>query len=401
MLKLYNSLSKRVETFKPVSGKNVKMYACGPTVYARPHIGNFRTYVFEDVVKRYLLFLGYSVKHAMNITDFDNTIIREAKKTGIQRARLVKKYERLFLRDVRTLGILPVDAMPRVSGSAERMADAVVRLLRKKMAYKNGKGRVFFDVSKFKSYGKLAGITPKPDMKVTWEEYRPARAGDFLLWDPCRRKAGQCFDSKLGRAHPAWNMHCAVMSLATLGGPIDISMGGKDNLFNHHENTRAVAGALCGREYSKYWMHVRHLIIGGRKMSKRKGNVVLMPDLTGMGYSPKMVRMFLLSKNYMKRLNFSWERMREVKGRHLRMKKAVGKIKRMGGEGSAKFERVAAYAERKFAGAMDGNFNAPKAIGVAEKFVMACAGIALSKKQAAEAIALLEKFDSVLYCLPV
>ena len=240
MLQIYNSLSRRKEVFRPRAGKTVKLYTCGPTVYSRPHIGNFRTYALEDTVKRYLLYLGFRVKHVMNITDFDSTVLREARKTGIPRKLLTKKFEKLFRQDVEKLGIIPAMQYPHVSQYAEKMARRVKALLKNGFAYKEKDGRVFFDVSKYHSYGKLVGRDlSRSSSKVSLEEYKPFRAGDFLLWDPCTHQdLHDSFHTTLGVAHPAWNLQCAVMSTETLGGAIDLAMGGRDNLFNHHENTQ-------------------------------------------------------------------------------------------------------------------------------------------------------------------
>ena len=198
-MKIYNSLSKKAEAFQPRSRGAVKIYTCGPTVYARPHIGNFRTYVFEDAVKRYLLYQGYRVRHVMNITDIDDTVTKEAKKTGMARAALTRKYEKLFRQDASALGIIPASKYPHVSDYVERMAGTVARLMKMGTAYKDGKCRVFFDISKFSSYGKLVGRKIAGSRKVMREEYKPFQAGDFLLWSKCKeKKCEKCFQTKLG-----------------------------------------------------------------------------------------------------------------------------------------------------------------------------------------------------------
>ncbi|MCX6770935.1 MAG: hypothetical protein NTX79_02670 [Candidatus Micrarchaeota archaeon] len=243
MLRIYNSLGRKLEKFVPRSRGCVKIYTCGPTVYARPHIGNFRTYVFEDALKRYFLYQGYRVQHVMNITDIDDTVMKEVRKTHEIRAALTRKYERLFRQDAKLLGITPAAKYPHVSGYVERMTGTVAALLKMGAAYKDGKGRVFFDISKFASYGKLAGRRIKGSGKMMREEYKPFQAGDFLLLKKCTEAhCEKCFKTRRGMCEPAWNVQCATMATAELGNNIDISMGGQDNLFNHHENTRAVAG---------------------------------------------------------------------------------------------------------------------------------------------------------------
>ncbi|VVC01587.1 Cysteine--tRNA ligase [uncultured archaeon] len=402
MLRVFNSLTRRKEAFRPLSGKNARLYTCGPTVYARPHLGNFRTYLYEDVVKRYLAYLGFSVKHAMNITDFDNTVLKEARKTGIPRRKLTRKFERLFRQDLRALGILPADKYPHVSQYADKMEEMVDALVAKGAAYRDKDGRVFFDVSAYPSYGKLVGqkLSSRKG-KITWEEYKPWQAGDFLLWQPCGSNPEKCIRTRKGLARPAWNIQCAAMSTDTLGSQIDIAMGGRDNLFNHHENTRALAGALSGKEYAKYFMHVRHLIIYRKKMSKSKGNAVLLSDIIREEHSPKMVRLLLLSVRYRYRLNYTSAYRERMKRRYLTMKKEIAAIKKAGGKGAEDFDKMLLQAKAGFESSMDDDFDVPAALGAVEKFLARCSSLPISRRQAAQALALLRKFDSVLGFLPL
>ena len=416
-MKIYNSLGRKVEKFIPHSPKAIKIYTCGPTVYARPHLGNFRTYVFEDALKRYLLYQGFRVQHVMNITDIDDTISREVKKTGVPRAALVKKFERLFKQDAAALGIMPAAKYPHVSGYVCNMAGTVERLLKMGAAYKDGRHRIFFDISKFPTYGKLAGRKLGGSRKVMREEYKPFQAGDFLLLGRCPdAECEKCLETRMGMCKPAWNVQCATMATAELGNHIDISMGGQDNLFNHHENTRAIADTLCSCEFSKYYMHVKHLLLDGEKMSKSKGNVVLLPDLLSRGFSAREARMLLMSVHYRRRLDFTWEYARKVKMRSLAIRKAVNALKNArgeetfgseapggtGAEGSWKegFAQFIADARADFEASLDDNMDLPSALAVAEKFARECADADLSKKQAQTALALLRKFDTVLACLP-
>jgi len=404
MLKIYNTLTKKLDIFKPRNGNVVKMYTCGPTVYARPHIGNYRTYVIEDILKRWLVCRGYRVRHAMNITDYDSTIRREMRKTGMGRGKLTAKYERIFLSEMKTLGAMPADFYPHVSEYADQMADAALALIKKGAAYRDGLGRAYFDISKDREYGMLTGtrIRNLAGRKVSMEEYRRFQAGDFLVWEPCRKGSDACIATKLGAAKPPWNMQCAVMSTDCLGYEIDIAAGGWDNRFNHHENTRAVVRALSGKEYAAYWVHLRHLIWNGRKMSKSKGRVVKLPELAARGLEPKAMRMLLLSEKYRRRLNFTWKLAGEVEGRFARMKKGIALIrKKDAAGGTGNFGRMLSLAEREFESAMDDDLDAPRAIASAEKLVAACVAMPLSKKQSGEALALLKKFDFAVACIPL
>ncbi|MCX6772667.1 MAG: class I tRNA ligase family protein [Candidatus Micrarchaeota archaeon] len=403
---LYNTLTKKLDVFKPraANGKTVKMYTCGPTVYARPHIGNYRSYMTEDTLKRWLVYRGYRVKHVMNITDFDHTIIQQVHKTGVPREKMTAASEREFREDLKTLGAIPAEQYPHASKYANRMTKIALQLLKKGIAYRDAKGRIFFDISKYSGYGKLTGSRINNDRKVTLEEYKRFKAGDFLLWKPCRygkHGCGDCIHTQLGMAEPEWNLQCATMSHVCLGEGIDIAMGGWDNRFSHHENTRAVVSALTGKEYAKYWMHLKHLIINGKKMSKRLGNIVRVPELIEYGMEPKAVRMMLLSVHYHHRLNFTWDYAKNAKKRFEKIEKEIAAIKKMHGDGVKSFGSTLAFAKNEFESAMDDDLNAAKAIVAVEKFVERCAELHLSKKQAREAIALLKKFDSVVACIPV
>ena len=364
----------------------------------------------------------------MNITDIDDTVMKETQKTGIARADIAKKYERLFRQDAAALGIMPADKYPHVSDYVERMAATVQKLMKTRAAYKDEKCRVFFDISRFPSYGKLAGVKIRGEKIVIREEYKPFQAGDFLLLSKCREKnCEKCFETNMGKCRPAWNVQCATMATAELGSSIDISVGGQDNLFNHHENTRAIADTLCGHEFSKYYVHVRHLIVDGKKMSKSKGNAVLLPDLLAHGITLREARMLLLSVHYRKRLNFTWKFAKAIKMRSLGMRKAVNALKNAerkqgeaDGAGREGFSEFAADALKEFEASLDDNMDLPSALSVAEKFARECADeicrsthsanarqasrhgdAGLSKKQARAALMLLRKFDSVLACLPL
>ena len=439
MLRIYNSLSRKKERFKPLSGRKVnnprlkawasggmrswrnmhaftrasrrglrarvvvKLYTCGPTVYSRPHLGNYRTYLWEDTLKRYLLYLGYSVKHVMNITDFDKTILRAVKRTGVSREKMTAECEKLFRKDLRALGALPADAYPHVSDYTEKMARKVGELLEKGAAYKDEGGRVFFDISKFKSYGRLAGKRlSNTSRRVLWEEYRPQKAGDFLVWQPCKNPGqGDCFGSSRGPAQPPWNIQCAVMSIDNLGSRIDVAMGGTDNRFNHHENTRAIAWGLSHTEYAKYWVHIRHLTMNGRKMSKSKGNVVLLPDMLRRGFSPKEVRFLLLSRHYRNMMDFTWAGAREGRRRYQELAKGIFALRHAKGEGAENFAALLAGLERGFRSAMDDDLDVPGAIAAVERFLASCKKPGISRAQGRRALALLREFDAVLACLPL
>jgi cysteinyl-tRNA synthetase len=360
----------------------------------------------------------------MNITDYDNSVVKEEKKTRQRWRRFTRRYERLFRQDLSGLNCLPAHAYPHASQFAARMADAAAKLRQKGLAYEDGKGRVFLDISKFPGYGRLAGRRIRGSGRVMREEYKPFQAGDFLLWSSCPKgKCDDCFSTSLGWGVPAWNLQCACMSSELLGGQVDVAMGGIDNRFNHHENTRAVMQGLHGKEYAKYWLHVRHLNINGKKMSKSKGNAVLLPEMARKGFEPRMVRMLLLGAHYRKGMAFSWGNARKVGKRFAKMKRGIDRLREVAsrkapeglegfggsanignvenaGVGRADFERLALRAKVEFEKAMDDDLDAPSAIDAVERFLLRCSQVR-GANQARKALALLEGLDRVLACLPL
>jgi cysteinyl-tRNA synthetase len=359
--------------------------------------------VFEDVVKRYLIYLGYRVLHSMNITDIDETMMKEARKTGMTCQGLAEKYARFFRKDCLDLEIIPPDFEPHASEYARDMIQEAYGMLERGMAYKV-RNNVYFRLSAFPQYGELSGKRIGPDGKrVVKEEYKRNEAGDFLLLRPCSRTCNLCLRGRGMHMIPAWNAQCAAMSMKTLGGRADISMGGEDNAFNHHENTRAVASSILGAESSKYWMHTAHLTMRGIKMSKSKRNAVYLHDLQELGFPARGVRMFFLSEHYRKRLDFTPDKMRAARESYACLRDSIAKIRRADGSGAAGFGRMAETARLDFEKAMDNDFDTKGALRVATEFTSDCAKLAekgqLSAKDAKNAIALVEKFDSVLACL--
>ncbi|MBS3069263.1 cysteine--tRNA ligase [Candidatus Micrarchaeota archaeon] len=368
-MKLFNTYSRSKERFLP-KGKTVGFYTCGPTVYAPPHIGNYRTYVWEDVIRRYLGHCGWKIRHVMNITDLDDIVLREAKKKGVGWKRLARKYEKVFLKEKRSLGCLDAQAYPRASEHVLGMARLAQKLLRKGHAYKDEKGDVYFDISKFGLYGKLSHFSPvmKAKKKISRQDYWQHEAGDFILWIKCRANgSGACWNTPLGYGRPAWNIECPAMSMKYLGEEFDIHMGGTDNVFSHHENEIAVAKCATGKGFVRYWMHVKHLLLNGKKMSKSKGNVIVLADLLQRGYSAREVRAALLSVHYRRRMNFTLARMERIAQYVRRVGTALRRVEKAAQKGAyAENARELAAAKRKgkdalecFEYNMNDDFNAP------------------------------------------
>lgn len=328
MIKLFNTLSGKVEAFHPLQEGKVKLYTCGPTVYDYPHIGNHRAYMFEDLLKRFLIFMGYKVIHVMNITDIDDKTIRGANEKGVPLSDYTKTYIQAFFEDIETLNILKADHYPRATENIQEMAEMVKGLLEKGYAYEKD-GSYYFNISKFQDYGKLANIDLKElktGIRIDSDEYEKESVHDFALWKA--RKEGEPFwETVLGPGRPGWHIECSVMSAKYLGDTFDIHCGGVDNIFPHHENEIAQSQAYSGKKFVNYWLHCQHLIRDGEKMSKSKGNIITPKELIeDQGADPMAIRLLLLSTHYRKMLNFTIEALNQTKSSLDRINEFVDKL---------------------------------------------------------------------------
>jgi cysteinyl-tRNA synthetase len=307
-MKFFNTLSGKKEIFKSIRPKKVKLYTCGPTVYDYAHIGNFRAYIFEDLLKRTLIFMDYEVKHVMNITDVDDKTIKKAQSEGKSLREVTDKFIEAFFEDIDTLNISRADHYPRATKHIKEMADMVKVLVQKGYGYKKN-GSYYFDISKFKEYGKLAKINRnelRAGERIESDEYDKKNAQDFALWK--EKKPGEPYwESEIGPGRPGWHIECSVMSTKYLGQPFDIHCGGVDNIFPHHENEIAQSESFADKKFVNYWLHCHHLIVNGSKMSKSKGNYYTLRDLIKKGIDPMVIRYLLISTHYRKTLNFSFE----------------------------------------------------------------------------------------------
>jgi len=308
MIRFFNTLSGQLETFVSLVPGEVRMYTCGPTVYDYAHIGNFRAYIFEDLLKRFLLYSGFRVIHVMNITDVDDKTIRNSQALGISLSDYTNKYTEAFFEDIKTLNILPADFYPRATEHVPEMVKLIKTLLDKGFAYEKD-GSIYFSLARFPRYGQLAKIKPeelKTGHRVESDEYEKEMAHDFVLWK--KRKEGEPYwETELGPGRPGWHIECSAMSMKYLGETFDIHCGGVDNIFPHHENEIAQSEAATGKPFVRYWLHCHHLIVEGEKMSKSKGNFFTLRDLVARGVDPLSLRFLLLSTHYRKTLNFTFE----------------------------------------------------------------------------------------------
>ncbi len=302
---LFNTLGRKKELFKPLREK-VTLYTCGPTVYDFAHIGNFRTFIFEDLLKRTLRHFGFDVVHVMNITDIDDKTIKRAKEEGVSLKAYTEKYTSYFFEDIETLGIEKADYYPKATEHVEDMIRIIGKLLETGIAYKS-EGGVFFRIAKFPSYGQLSGVkldSVKAGERVDHDEYGKEDVRDFALWK--ESKVGEpSWDAPWGSGRPGWHIECSAMSMRYLGETIDIHCGGVDNIFPHHENEIAQSEAYTGKKFVRFWLHSEHLIVDGQKMSKSLGNFFTLRDLLARGKKPRVLRYLLLSCHYRQKLNYT------------------------------------------------------------------------------------------------
>jgi len=309
-MKFYNTLSRTYDEVVPIEVGHIRMYTCGPTVYNPAHIGNFRAYIFEDLLRRYLKYRGLRVTQVMNLTDVDDKTIRGALSTGKSLDEFTRQYKDAFFEDLKILNIEPAEHYPAATDHISEMIELVGRLIEKGYAYKSQDGSVYFSIAKFKDYGKLAHLDMaglRPGARVAQDEYEKESLADFALWKAWVEEDGDvAWDSPWGRGRPGWHVECSAMSVKYLGETFDIHTGGIDNIFPHHEDEIAQSEAAFGKEFVKMWMHCAHLVVEGRKMSKSLGNFYTLRDILDRGYTGREVRYVLIGTNYRQTLNFTF-----------------------------------------------------------------------------------------------
>ncbi|MFN4226739.1 MAG: cysteine--tRNA ligase [Candidatus Ratteibacteria bacterium] len=314
MIKFYNTLTRKKEDFYPIEDKVVRMYTCGPTVYDFAHIGNFRAYVFEDLLHRFLEYIGYKVIRVMNITDVDDKTIKGAKREGMSLKEYTDIYIKYFLEDIETLRLKKPDFLPRATEHIKEMVELIKKLLDKGYAYYKD-GSIYFSISKFPSYGKLSGIDLsqiKIGARIDADEYEKEDVKDFVLWKKAKEEEGVYWETEIGKGRPGWHIECSAMSMKYLGETFDIHTGGVDNIFPHHENEIAQSECATGKKFVNYWLHCAHLLVNGEKMSKSKGNFYTLRDLLKKNYNPIAIRYLLLSTHYRDPLNFTEQSLKQA-----------------------------------------------------------------------------------------
>jgi cysteinyl-tRNA synthetase len=321
LLRLYNTLTRNLEPFKPREDMQVKMYTCGPSTYQRAHIGNYRTFLFEDVLQRYLEYLGYKFTRLITLTDVEDKAIAEAKKEHLSVEKLTQRNETVFFQDFERLKIKVPDYTVRASTVVDQAAALIKTLVKEGYAYwhrHEGAENAYFDPLKFKGFGKLAHLDisqwPRKKRRFHLDTYpgTPWNRGDFVLWHGCKKGESVCWETEIGKGRPAWNIQDAAMATKHLGFAIDVACGGIDNLVRHHDYTLAVAEAVSGKAFARFWLHGAHLLVDGKKMSKSRRNVYYPADLLEKGFREDHVRFFLIYGQYREKMNFTWEKLAET-----------------------------------------------------------------------------------------
>ena len=367
---LFNTLTRQTEPFAPLDGRQVRMYTCGLTVYARGHIGNFRTFVAVDVLRRTLRhWCGYEMRHVMNFTDVDDRTIAESLKAGVPLRAYTDRYIAAFLEDAAALGLEPVEETPRATDepNLRAMCEMIEALDRRGHTYRS-EGSVYFKIATLAEYGKLARLDHagiQPGARVDADKYEKEDARDFVLWK-ATRPGEPTWDYGVGPGRPGWHIECSAMARRLLGDTLDIHTGGIDLVFPHHENEIAQSEGATGKPFARFWFHVEHLILDdGEKMSKSLGNVFTVRDLLERGYRGSTLRFLLLSVHYRKQLRFSWASLDQAEEAVKRLMDFLARLDRVrGGVAHPEVSERLAAAERDFGAMLEADVNVPGAVGV-------------------------------------
>jgi cysteinyl-tRNA synthetase len=360
MIRFHNTLSGRCEDFVSLEPGRVKLYTCGPTVYDFPHIGNWRAYLFEDLLKRFLIYRGFRVEHVMNITDVDDKTIRGANARGVSLDEYTKPFIEAFARGLETLNVLPADRCPRATAHIPEMVGLIKTLLAKGYAYRK-EGSIYFAIDKFTAYGRLSKISLedlRPGSRGDADEYEKESVHDFALWK-APKEGEPVWETEIGPGRPGWHIECSAMSSKYLGPTFDIHCGGIDNIFPHHENEIAQSEAANGVKFVNYWLHCHHLIVDGEKMAKSKGNFYTLADILDRGYDPREVRFLLISTHYRKMLNFTFEALEQARAGRNRIRDFLVDLRGVTKEGppSREVTELIEEARAGFVAALDDDLN--------------------------------------------
>jgi cysteinyl-tRNA synthetase len=401
-LKVFNTLKRKKEEFIPLNPPKVGLYTCGPTVYNYPHIGNYRAYVFGDLLKRYLKFKGFQVTHVMNITDVDDKTIRDSQNANLSLKEFTQTYENAFFEDLEKLNIIGADVFPRATDHIPEMIKLIQKLLDKGLAYK-GEDGIYFSIKKFKNYGKLAHIKPEEletgaSGRVKADEYAKENAHDFALWKFYSPDDGDvAWDAPFGKGRPGWHIECSAMSMKYLGEQFDIHGGGVDLIFPHHQNEIAQSEGATGKQFVKYWIHNEWLLVDGKKMSKSLGNFYSLRDILAKGYDPIVIRYFLLATHYRTKFNFTFAGLDASKNALERIWDCYDKLGSVNApKHNPEVHKRIDQLKKEFTDAMDNDLDTPPALAALFEFVKdANVMIANNLLSADDGKALREAFEGI------
>jgi cysteinyl-tRNA synthetase len=411
MFRFHNTLTHKLEDFVSLEPGFVRLYTCGPTVYGTPHVGNYRAYVFEDLLKRALRLAGYRVLHVMNITDVDDKTIRNARERGLGLAEYTEPFIRQFHAGLEMLRIDPADHYPKATEHIPEMVAIIQGLLAKGFAYPKD-GSIYFAIDKFPAYGRLSGIRPE-DLRTTdrvatrleSDEYEKESARDFALWK-APKEGEPSWDTPLGPGRPGWHIECSAMSAKYLGPTFDIHCGGVDNIFPHHENEIAQSEAFTGRPFVRTWLHCHHLVVDGEKMAKSRGNFITLADLAARGIDPAVLRFFLISTHYRRGLNFTAEALEQAAAALKRLTDFRFELvsRKFPAGRTAAVEALAAEAEKGFLAGLEDDLNIALALTAVYELVRRANVLIqegrLAADDARDLLSVLGRVDDVLSVLP-
>lgn len=412
-LKLFNTETREKEEIVPYTSGKIRMYTCGPTIYDFAHIGNFRTYVFEDVLRRSIQFFGYKIEQAMNITDIDDKTLKGAIAKNIPLKEYTEPFKVAFFEDLHKLNIQKVEHFPAATDYIPEMIKIIQRLLENGCAYKSQNGSIYFSIRKFSSYGRLSHLH-LDELKFNAsgeneaDEYNKDNASDFVLWkiyDP-QRDGKIYWESPFGKGRPGWHIECSAMAMKLLGETIDIHCGGVDNMFPHHENEIAQSECYSGHKFVRHWVHVEHLLVDHKKMSKSLGNFYTLRDLLGKGYTGPEVRYLLLSTHYRTQLNFTFAGLDAARSSLQRIEDLVHRLKEIrSSDATGSAEPFLKEADFRFREALADDINISASLAALFDLVRdlnsLCDVNKLGTPDAIDALELLSEWDHVLAVLPL
>ncbi len=408
--KIYDTLTRKKRAFESIEPRIARIYTCGPTVYDYAHVGNFRAYVAQDLLRRWLEYRGWRVEQVQDLTDVDDKTIKGANEENVPLAQYTKKFADAFFEDCASLRIEHAEHYPRATETIPEIIALVQRLVEKGFAYKSGDGSIYFSIRKFAKYGALSKTNLeglKEGARVSQDSYEKEGAADFALWKAWTSEDANVFwdaPAPLGKGRPGWHVECSAMAMKFLGETIDIHAGGVDLVFPHHENEIAQSEAATGAQFARYWFHNEHLLVEGRKMSKSLGNFYTLRDVLKKSYSPLAVRYLLLSAHYRQQLNFTFPALTAAAAAVERYNECYRNLKgytpSLGVETSEGFTKKIAGGRKAFEKALDDDLDSPSALAAVFDFVReantAMEAKTLGPEQAAEALALFDDFERVL-----